>query len=252
MCCAKAIAPDGPETYPFRLRWPHRGCPLTPFVLALLIAAQDPVPAGPPADEPEDGGPAALAPAVETPGVVAPFVDTPAAQPIYTPEVRPYEPPPVLAGPSSRAPVEPPSEPVTVDRYRRQYEGAPAPQEEAYEAGVRNSVLAAQARMGPLDGAWRLMEADGTPLFSFLFNDPAEGETEGAFRDLRATSAAHGSGFLTSARREGRSVVMRFYEPGMTETSTLELDPSTGGRWVGRLLSPGGGARRVVMARVRP
>lgn len=216
---------------------------MTVLAFALLLLAQDPASAGAPEDEPEDAAPS------EQPGTV---VDAPSAVPIYVPEVRPYEPPPVLAGPPTLAPVEPPSAPVTVESYRRQYEGAPAPQEEAYDAGVRNSVLAAQARMGPLDGAWRLAEADGTPLFSFLFNDPADGETEGAFRDLRAASPAAGSGFLTSARREGRSVVMRFFEPGATEMSVLELDPSTGGRWVGRLVSPGGGARRVVLARVRP
>lgn len=134
-----------------------------------------------------------------------------------------------------------PSAPVPYDSLRG---SPPAPQSstdrpdlpargmsgDAWTARVQGRAQAAQARQGPLDGAWVLSGPDGAALYRFQLSDtPAQG-LEGAWRALGAEG---GSGLFDAAERQGAAVVFRFATRG--GQASLSLTPEAEGAWSGSL-----------------
>lgn len=118
-------------------------------------------------------------------------------------------------------------------------------QDQRFQVGVESARLAAEARLGPLDGAWVLTDADGKPLYDLILTDPApSGLVEGAWRAHAAPDGPAGSGVMADARRDGDAVLLFFYPPGATEPSTLTIRPDEGG-WRAELVGPDGAAREV-------
>lgn len=137
-------------------------------------------------------------------------VPPPAPSPAYRdPPVRPFEPTgPLITGAEAevRPPLlHPPEAAVTVDTYRGHYESPPSATERAYERGVRQAETTMDSRMGPLDGQWRVLDQDGTVLFTLVLVDEGSGvAVEGAWRDTEGRMGVAAS----TPREDGRTALV--------------------------------------------
>lgn len=167
------------------------------------------------------------------------------AQVYQAPVVRPFEPPSNFGrvteegdgGGDTRLRVL--TAPVSVEAYRRSYEHAPSRADNAYDAGVENAERAMDARMGPLDGRWRLKDEAGRELMTLSLMD--QGETkplEGAYRTADAQAEV---GPVTAADRSEATLVLDL------DGGRLSLSPSGEG-WTGTL-AQGGRERTVTLTR---
>lgn len=155
---------------------------------------------------------------------------SPSGMETYSPPViRPFEPGPDFgreiaegdaANPPRRRPL---TAPVTVDAYDGAYEATPTDIEVAYEQGVASAELRADQTAGPLDGFWRIRDAEGRTLYEVVLMDPGVGPVEGGWRSGRAIGAAVSDG-RTLTLEEGGGVIV------------LERD---GSGWRGRLTLDG-------------
>jgi len=125
------------------------------------------------------------------------------------PVTRPFEPGPGFAreraqgdaeAEMSRRPLE---RPVTVEAYVRSYEFTPGDMETAYEQGVTSAELRADQSAGPLDGAWRVVEADGRSGYDLVLIDPGVGPAEGGWRKGTAWGAATSDGAILTLEGAG-------------------------------------------------
>ena len=206
------------------------------LVLMMALAAQDPI-----QDSVRDPEAASEAVTTAPPPAEAPAPPT-QPQPYQPPSVRPFEMPATL--PDEPVPYSPsandriPDQPVTLDAYRRSYEGAPDARERTYDAGVKRNFDAQQVRMGPLDGPWTVRSQTGAPLMLLMLHDPGRGEIEGAWRLAGGRAGAARSGFLVSVSREGQHLVIRWYDRDDTgNMSVMRLLPGADGRWSGTVQS---------------
>lgn len=156
----------------------------------------------------------------------------------YTaPVIRPFEPGSdlgreVAQGDSPAAPHRPAlTAPVTVDAYRGAYEFAPTDVEIAYDQGVASAERRADQTAGPLDGSWRVTDADGRLLYDLVLMDSGEGPVEGGWRNR------DGAGGVVS---DGRTLTL---EGG----GAVELERAGTG-WRGRL-TVNGQSRAVTLNR---
>lgn len=153
-----------------------------------------------------------------------PYAAAEAAEAYQPPVVRPFEPASDFGREAAqgdaatdlhRRPLE---SPVAVEAYRRSYEASPTDAELAYEQGVAQAEINADALSGPLDGRWRVSDANGRPLLSLALVDRAgAGSAQGAWRTVdgeRATGPAEATdggeaGVLVSLGEEGRLTLHR-------------------------------------------
>ncbi|WGM32735.1 hypothetical protein KKHFBJBL_02989 [Brevundimonas sp. NIBR11] len=128
--------------------------------------------------------------------------------------------------------------PVAVENYSRSYEHAPSRADNAYDAGVDNAERNMDARMGPLDGRWRLKDGEGRTLMTVSLMDQGTSRPlEGAYRT--GDSAAE-VGPLTADRSSGALVLEM-------DSGRVALTPSGEG-WTGTL-DQGGRQRAVILVR---
>lgn len=129
-------------------------------------------------------------------------------------------------------PIPPPEATVGLD-------GEPT-KAQVYELRVKGSIAAAQSLQGPLDGAWRIVGADGAQIYALQLVDKAggQGELEGAWRDVRRPGTVGSTGLIEDLRREGDDIVVRF-SPKVGQSSTLTLRSSGYEQWSGQLVENG-------------
>ncbi len=111
---------------------------------------------------------------------------------------------------------------------------ASPPGETAFDARMRDSLVAAQALQGPLDGHWTLY-AGGRAILVFAIVDPADGGAlQAAWRDV-TRSADDGLGVVSEITWTGRRLRLTFSRPERTRATTIDVigDPRQG--WRGRL-----------------
>ncbi len=160
------------------------------------------------------------------------------SQALYeAPAIRPFEPPASFEanepeGDNSTGTYRGPIRGgVLVDTYAGQYEAGPTDAALAYNQGVISAEIRMDQRMGPMDGAWQLVDPDGNVLMALVLTDFGPGQPiEGAWMS-RTTP---GAGTLTSGRREGDAVTLLLIGQGATEGGTLEL-VRAGRGWSGTL-----------------
>lgn len=166
----------------------------------------------------------------------------------HAPVIRPFEPPSdfgreVAEGDADDALHRRPlSAPVVVSAYRRSYETSPSDTEVAYDQGVAQAEINMDRRMGPLDGRWHVVGADGKTLLSLVLTDQGEGRRiEGAFRrlDVRATDRPSGVAGPAATRADATIVPLG--------DSELRLKRAGDG-WNGELVH-GGRTRPVTLTR---
>ena len=162
----------------------------------------------------------------------------PSTQALYTaPVIRPFEPGSdfgreVAEGDAAparhRAPL---TAPVTVDAYDGSYEVTPGDVEAAYDQGVASAEIRADQTAGPLDGLWRIVDADGRTLYELALMDPGSGTVEGGWRHARDSGAAV---------FDGRTLTL-------AGVGAVALERAPGG-WRGQLTA-GGQTRAVTLTR---
>lgn len=137
-------------------------------------------------------------------------VPQPPAPETYTaPVVRPFEPaedsgPEGAEGDVAPRPHRGPlTESVTVDAYDRSYEAAPTEMEIAYDQGVASAEVRADQTAGPLDGVWRVADAEGGTLYEILLMDDGAGRAEGAWRRGRSYGGAAAEGGVLTLEGAG-------------------------------------------------
>ncbi len=154
-------------------------------------------------------------------------------EPYAAPVIRPFEPGSDFgreiaegdaASPPRRRPL---TAPVTVDAYDGAYEATPTDIEVAYDQGVASAERRADQTAGPLDGLWRISDADGRALYDVLLMDPGVGPVEGGWRDGR-----DGGGAVS----DGRTLTLEGLPEGGVGVIGLER---AGEGWRGRLTVDG-------------
>ena len=132
--------------------------------------------------------------------------------------------------------------PVVVEAYRRSYEVSPSDAEIGYEQGVNQARLNQDARMGPLDGRWRVTGADGKTLLDLVLSDRgSDTSVEGAWSrrtvEASAQSDAHDMGVVDAVDRDAGAVVIKASVDGRPVSLHLRSAP-TG--WSGRMTGADG------------
>lgn len=183
-------------------------------------------------------------------GLAGPDVVPSARAEVYAPPiVRPYEPPSnfgrQIAEGDADASVRtrPIAAPEMVEAYSGAYEPSRTRGEISYEQGVEVARVAANGRMGPLDGSWRVQDADGRPVMDLVLSDPGAGRpVEGAL-SLVGTATV---GLIDTVTAEGEDRIVTASINGAA--TTLRLKPSAQG-WTGSVTGPG---RERAVSLVRP
>jgi hypothetical protein len=156
---------------------------------------------------------------------------------LYTaPVVRPYEPPSDFGRQTEEGDVSRPirSRPITasvaVEAYTGNYEQSPSLGEVSYEQSVARARAAADARMGPLDGVWKAVGADGRAVMDLVLSDRGSSKpVEGA---LSLNDATRSTASVASVSRDGADAVIEASVDG--RPVRLRLQPSGQG-WTGIL-----------------
>jgi hypothetical protein len=160
------------------------------------------------------------------------------SQALYeAPAIRPFEPPASFEanepeGDNSTGTYRGPIRGVVlVNAYEGQFEAGPTDAALAYDQGVVSAEMRMDQRMGPMDGAWQLVDPEGTVLMALVLTDFGPGlPIEGAWMS-RTTP---GAGTLTSGSRDGDTVSLLLIGQGAAEGGRLELQ-RVGRGWSGTL-----------------
>ena len=132
---------------------------------------------------------------------------------------------------------------VSLNDYEGQFEAGPTDGALAYDQGVTSAEMRMDQRMGPMDGYWHLVDAEGTVLMALVLSDFGPGSViEGAWM----SRTTRGEGTLTSGSREGDAVTLLLIGEGETDGGRLELRRAGRG-WSGTLQ---GGRRRLAVSLV--
>ena len=124
---------------------------------------------------------------------------------------------------------------------------SPPTGETAFDVRMRDSIAAAQALQGPLDGHWTLY-AGGRGILVVAIVDPADGgPLQAVWRDP-GQSADGGVGVVQEVKRTGRRLRLTFTRPKKTRPTTIDLIGDSRQGWRGRL-DDGGSRCSVVLRR---
>lgn len=183
---------------------------------------------------------------VSTLTLQAPYGLLEATPEIYQPPlVRPFQPPSNFGRETAEGDGEnalyrrPLDRPVAVDAYAGSYEVSQTDAEIAYEQGLAQAEIDADARSGPLDGLWRVTDLNGEALLALSLTDQGGGRgIEGAWRRLNGRPVI---GATDPAVTDGTSIVIS------AASGELRLQRSATG-WSGALVQ-NGRSRPVILVR---
>jgi hypothetical protein len=107
----------------------------------------------------------------------------------------------------------------------------------AVDARIQGSAAAAQALQGPLDGAWTLVSAAGTPIYGFQLVDRpgGQGPVEGVWRDLRRASTPGDINLIDQIARGPAALTITLSATPGQSTVMISLRPDPTGLWSGEL-----------------
>lgn len=121
--------------------------------------------------------------------------------------------------------------------------GAPSSEsDQVYDDHVRAAFAAAQKQNGPLEGAWRVMDAQGQTALRLELHDPRDGDLGGAWFDPNAVDAKAATGLIDDALRQGQGFIAHLLPQGSLDLTTLSVQLSADGAWSGTMLR---GARSI-------
>lgn len=179
-----------------------------------------------------------------------PAAAPPSSQRLYErPLVRPFEPPSDFGRETARGDPNAPAWrrplilPISVDAYRHSYEVSPCDAEIAYNQGVTQAEIDHDARMGPLDGRWRVLAEDGASVMSLVLFD------EGAGRRIEGPWSRRTRPGATGSLEPVEAVRHDIFGPvtvSLGEGGALTLNSAADGHWVGVMTRDGETAPVVV------
>ncbi len=163
----------------------------------------------------------------------------PSSERLYErPAVRPYEPPSDFGRERAQGDDESPvfrkalTAPVSVDAYRHSYEVTRGDADVAYDQGVTQAEIDYDARMGPLDGPWVVIDAQGREVARLALVDPGDDRMiEGAWMRPAMPGVA---GDLEPVEAVRRDVIGRV-SVWMGDAGSLILSHQDAGEWLGVL-----------------
>ncbi|UQV19681.1 hypothetical protein MU852_08130 [Brevundimonas albigilva] len=121
------------------------------------------------------------------------------------------------------------TQPVVVGAYVGSYETSPSDAETAYDQGVAQAEITMDSRAGPLDGRWRVLDAEGRPLMSLALTDLGggrriEGPGGGWIRASAGTTAAWPG-------RRGPTARPRWFRSGRARCACTRRTRAGPGSW---------------------
>lgn len=141
---------------------------------------------------------------------------------------------------------------VSVDAYRRDYEGPKTNSELRYDTSIWSAYSAKENQIGALEGSWVVADTTGRKLVGLeLRNDNlVSGRLEGAWRSMLAGFGLNGSGFVSDVAVTGSDIEINYFAGKSRSPTILQMHKDTGGVWRGSLLDTSGKKTSVVMTRV--
>lgn len=142
---------------------------------------------------------------------------------------------------------------VSVNAYRRDYEGPKDPRELSYDSGLLSALRSKESQVGDMEGSWVVAGADGQKLVGLeLRSEKAvSGRIEGAWRSLLAGFGMNHSGFVSDINLTGRDMEVTYYAGGARSPTILHLTKDGDALWRGYMLDPKGDKTPVTMTKVR-
>ncbi|CAM3281152.1 hypothetical protein [Asticcacaulis taihuensis] len=142
---------------------------------------------------------------------------------------------------------------VSVDAYRRNYEGPKDSRELSYDSGLLSALRSKESQIGNMEGSWVVAGADGQKLLGLELRseNAVSGRIEGAWRSMLAGFGMNSSGFVSDINMTGRDMEVTYYAGGARSPTLLHLTQGGDALWRGYLLDPKGIKTPVTMSQVR-
>jgi hypothetical protein len=142
---------------------------------------------------------------------------------------------------------------VSVDAYRRNYEGPKDSREMSYDSGLLSAYMSKENQIGNMEGSWVIAGADGRKLVGLELRseNAVSGRMEGAWRSMLAGFGMNNSGFVSDINMTGRDMEITYYAGGARSPTLLHLTKGGDALWRGYMLDPKGEKTTVTMAQVR-
>lgn len=141
---------------------------------------------------------------------------------------------------------------VSVDAYRRDYEGPKTDAELRFDTSIWSAYNSKSGQTGSLEGSWVVTDASGRKLVGLeLRNDNlVSGRMEGAWRSMLAGFGLNNSGFVSDVALASGNLEVNYF-PGKSRSPTiLQMRRDASGTWRGNMLDAAGKKTPIVMTRV--
>ncbi len=142
---------------------------------------------------------------------------------------------------------------VSVDAYRRNYEGPKDYREMSYDSGLLSAYVNKENSIGNMEGSWVVAGSDGRKLVGLELRsqNAVSGRLEGAWRSMLAGFGMNNSGFVSDINMIGRDMEVTYYAGGARSPTILHLTKGGDALWRGYMLDPKGEKTTVTMSQVR-
>ena len=142
---------------------------------------------------------------------------------------------------------------VSVDAYRRNYEGPKDAREMSYDSGLLSALRSKENQIGNMEGSWVVAGTDGRKLVGLELRseNAVSGKIEGAWRSMLAGFGMNNSGFVSDINVTGNDMEVTYYAGGARSPTLLNLTKGSDDLWRGYMLDPKGVKVPVTMSQVR-
>jgi hypothetical protein len=142
---------------------------------------------------------------------------------------------------------------VSVDAYRRNYEGPKDYREMSYDSGLLSAYVSKENQIGNMEGSWVVASGTGQKLLGLELRseNAVSGRMEGAWRSMLAGFGMNNSGFVSDINMTGRDMEVTYYAGGARSPTILHLTRGGDALWRGYMLDPKGDKTTVTMSQVR-
>ncbi|ESQ85736.1 hypothetical protein AEAC466_00765 [Asticcacaulis sp. AC466] len=196
---------------------------------------------------------ALMAPAQDLPDGPQPY-QAPAAQaPQNVPQNSPILSPSVTNGDVAPPATARSGGAISVDAYRRDYEGPKDSRELSYDSGLLSAYVNKEKQIGNMEGSWVVTTLDGRKLVGLELRSDnlVSGRLEGAWRSMLAGFGMNNSGFISDINMTGRDFEINYFAGGARSPTILHFTKGVDGRWGGYMLDTTGHKTPVTLTQVR-
>lgn len=143
---------------------------------------------------------------------------------------------------------------VSVDAYRRDYEGAKTDSEARFDSGIWSAYNARENQTDSMEGSWVVADGGGRRILGLELRSDGgmAGRLEGAWRSLLANFGMNASGFVSDVELTGRDIEINYFPGSAHSPNILSLHKDADGQWRGKMMDPQGQKTAITLARVDP